>query len=353
MSSQDVGQVSYVYDLFRKMDGFSINQVYYGDFSTTVTDNILSAVEEGLSNLNEDVKLRKRIYFLTVESLQNITRHEEKANPWYKKNCFFLLQGSGTLFYITSGNYIANERIEKLRSRIEQVNSLDTDSLRAYAKELMEAGNYSGRGGAGLGIIEMARKSEHKLQYAFVPFNEKISYFYFQIKIDLSAGALPDITAADVKSFTNTQYIHQLAYNYKLNFIYSGSFFTTPSASFNAMLKHSLGALTTATASLPVQEIVQVLANNMFNSQKHASEIQEKGIFIVYEEQDHLVLIAGKQVAKNATDGKHVNNTSDELKQLTAIESAGAANGVSIQVRQELTGIDHNYDFCITQVKIV
>jgi hypothetical protein len=356
MSGQSVGQLSYVYDLFRGMDDYSINQLYHGDFSTTVTDNILSAVETCLSSINDDVKLRKRLYFLTVESLQNITRHEEKVDPLHKGNCFFLLQGTGSLFYITSGNYIANERVQKLQSRLEVVNGLDTESLRAYAKELMEAGGYSGRGGAGLGLIEMARKSEHKLQYSFVKFNDKVSYFYFQIKVNLSAQEPSTITAQDAAVFTNAQLIHQVTYNYKLDSICSGALSESKLELLKTVLKYSFNIMATTVTDTLFFDTAAALANNII---KHGvklpgnvTENSKRGIFIVQRERDHLNVITGNWVTKNnqqltELQQQLITGKTDKLGRLSAIYKA-----LSGKLKCELIITDEACDFFIINAKI-
>ena len=98
-----------------------------------------------------------------VEGLQNITRHQEvKAEVDENSGIFFIQQRDGK-YYITTGNVIENDKVEELRGKLEVVNSLDKVELKKYYKDVLTKGKLSVKGGAGLGLIEMSRKSGNKL----------------------------------------------------------------------------------------------------------------------------------------------------------------------------------------------
>jgi hypothetical protein len=86
-------------------------------------------------------------------------------------------------YRITSGNVIYNDRIESVRSKLEQINSLDKEGLKDLYKNTLSSTELSEKGGAGLGFIDMARKSGQKLEYDFYKMNDQISFFALQSKI--------------------------------------------------------------------------------------------------------------------------------------------------------------------------
>jgi uncharacterized protein (UPF0264 family) len=70
-----------------------------------------------------------------------------------------------------------------LRDRIERVNSLTKDELRQYYREILDNNRISQKGGADLGMIDMARKSGQKLDFSFTQVNDKLSFFDLTVKV--------------------------------------------------------------------------------------------------------------------------------------------------------------------------
>jgi len=52
-----------------------------------------------------------------------------------------------------------------------------------YKKQLRE-GKISGKGGAGLGLIDITRKTGNPLDYMFFPADDKNKYFVLKVKVD-------------------------------------------------------------------------------------------------------------------------------------------------------------------------
>jgi hypothetical protein len=70
-----------------------------------------------------------------------------------------------------------------LQSRIEDINSLSPEGLKERYKQVLNNGNISNKGGAGLGIIDIARKSGSKLEYKFNHHNDSLSFFSLTVRI--------------------------------------------------------------------------------------------------------------------------------------------------------------------------
>jgi len=58
------------------------------------------------------------------------------------------------------------------------------EELKTYYLEALGSSELSAKGGAGLGMIEMARKSGNRIEYSFDPVNERMSFFSLVVKID-------------------------------------------------------------------------------------------------------------------------------------------------------------------------
>lgn len=96
----------------------------------------------------------------------------------------FILGSRGKGYFLQTGNVIGNAKIDRIRDRIEHLNSLDGEGLRAFYRERMRAPRDSAcsRDG-GLGLIEIARRASSKIEYSFDPYGEGMSFFEMYVTI--------------------------------------------------------------------------------------------------------------------------------------------------------------------------
>jgi len=95
------------------------------------------------------------------------------------------LRSDDTAFYVETGNYLSAANKEKLELYLGRINSLDKDQIREYYKKTMSENGFTAKGGAGLGFIDIARKSEEILVYNFIPLGDDVYFFEFSAKIKL------------------------------------------------------------------------------------------------------------------------------------------------------------------------
>ena len=83
-----------------------------------------------------------------------------------------------------TGNYIPNDGIEVLKNRLAYVNTLDEEELRELYQQRLLKNDFSKKGTAGLGLIDIARKSKNKLEFEFIEIDEKTSFFCLDVVIE-------------------------------------------------------------------------------------------------------------------------------------------------------------------------
>jgi len=180
-------QLRLAYDLIQGIDRQNYEYIYRGKFTKTITANLLSLTETYLGKDEDTSKLKKKIYFVMVECLQNITKHQDKLKDVIgDESGILVLQKQNDRYYITTGNAIENENIPKLKGMLEKVNSMDPQDLKIYYQQMLVNGEISDKGGAGLGLIAMARKTGNKLLYDFQKVDDEFSYFYLRTEMPLS-----------------------------------------------------------------------------------------------------------------------------------------------------------------------
>jgi len=169
---------------FQELKDDSLSFIYQGSFSDEITDMVVDLTENYLPT-GGFAKMRKKVSFLMVECFQNVIRHGDKADLSHPElsTGLFITRNLGDTFYITSANLIENVNVPYLKEKLESVNILDKEDLKSLYLDILENKELSAKGGASVGLIEIARKSGQKLEFYFEAADEKYSYFYLQIKI--------------------------------------------------------------------------------------------------------------------------------------------------------------------------
>lgn len=175
-----------IYSFYRKMEHNDIMLSFKGDVTSEMLTSMLQIMETKLDNLGEQNKIKRKVYNVLVECLQNLYHHRDemmRKGIDEESAAIFMIGRNENAYNIVTGNYILTERVAGLKERIDHVNTLDKDGLKTFYKEILNNDERSEKGGGGLGIIDIARKSRQKLVYDFMEVDAKYSFFSLYIKI--------------------------------------------------------------------------------------------------------------------------------------------------------------------------
>lgn len=162
-------------------------------FKGIITEDLLSYVlqimESNMDGSNQPTQTKKRVYSILIECIQNLYYHNElrAETASFEKNqsaALIVVTRKKDDFEIKTGNYILKERAEQLAERIAYLNQLSRIELRNLYRDVLKNGEVSVKGGAGLGLIDIARKSRNKLECHFQPMDNEISFFSLNIRIN-------------------------------------------------------------------------------------------------------------------------------------------------------------------------
>ncbi|QKG80870.1 hypothetical protein FHG85_11545 [Tenuifilum thalassicum] len=131
------------------------------------------------------ITIRKKVYSAMVESLENIYKHQDIIRDNNNFQPKFELVLNKESIGLTCSNSLKKAKIPSLKSRLEKVNELDKAGLKEFYKEVILSGNVSQKGGAGLGIINIAKVTENKLDFRFEDIDDEYAYFTISIKVSL------------------------------------------------------------------------------------------------------------------------------------------------------------------------
>ncbi len=262
------------FNLFSRVEKQDFEYVYRGYFTHNITKKILVLADSNIQKSVERSTIQKRIYYIMVEGLQNITRHQDDLeNKADKYPGIFAIQKRKERYYVTTGNLVLNAKIPELKKKISKINSLEKDELKKFHKEVLRAGVISNKGGAGLGLIEMSRKSGNKLVASFELVNEEYSYFYLQTQIPTTKKEKLDSDVQDLKlrkSLISIKKLHLSLIIENIILYFNGFFNQGNLLSLLAIIKGRMNmSITTIRLSNVMVEMIQ-------NIIKHGAERSEE-----------------------------------------------------------------------------
>jgi hypothetical protein len=171
-----------IYDLFRVMTEHEIILIYQGLFDQQMIKTVMSMTEMKLGKEQVGESVRKKVFNIMIEGLQNICKHQFTAGT-VTQNPFLVISGDEGYYHIFTGNVIHGQKIAIVQEKLDHINSLTKEELKEYYKTARLNSIISEVGGAGLGFIDMARKSENRLEYRFYKINDSYSFFILHSKI--------------------------------------------------------------------------------------------------------------------------------------------------------------------------
>ena len=341
-----------IYNLFIRMENDTLAFLYQGEFSDEITDKIIDLNEHNINSTIQHSRLSNKLSFLMAECFQNIVRHGE--DPLFrvkktKKAGLFLTRHIGDNFFITSANPVANQDIDMLKNKLEEINNLGKDELKKLYIEVLSNEDFSEKGGAGLGLIEMARKSGQKIDFDFEKVDNRHSFFYMQLKLKAHSD---EMSTVDTSSFSidNAILLHNEIQGNNILVLHKGDFSQNSVIPILRMIENNLHKQ--FEKSKLKKKAFHMLVEILQNVSKHSFKVHDRheGIFVLGRNNTDYNIATGNFILNSRIDDlkEHLNHLNgldrDELVELYKVtlkdgkgtEQGGAGLGL-IDIAREST----------------
>jgi len=175
-------------DYYQDLSNGDVILAYKGSITSELINDVLEGVEKKLDDVHEESKTRKKIYNVLVESMQNLFHHIEEYHEGISEDLdpkfgVVVIEKENGLYKVTTGNFVNSTKIKFLKEKIDKINSLTKDELKDMYKFILNHQKLSAKGGGGLGLVDIARKTGNKLEYAFYNYNNNYYFFNLTIRI--------------------------------------------------------------------------------------------------------------------------------------------------------------------------
>lgn len=177
---------NFIHQFRESMMNHKISLVYEGEISQQIV-NVFSRIAEAKLDEKEHELTKRRVYHVMVECLQNICKHADDKEYSSNKDLgkgILLVGNNQSQYMVTTGNLIENHHIGTLVDTLDRVNALNPQEIKDQYKKALLNSRISDKGGAGLGFIDMIKKTGNPIQYLIKNINDEVSFLLITSRVD-------------------------------------------------------------------------------------------------------------------------------------------------------------------------
>ncbi len=159
-----------LFDLFNRLRGEGILFCFCGPTSQGILEGLGDALKQKMEREAAGSELIRRVFAVFVEQVQNVINYsaERVAGPpeaeGEMREGVVVVGRQGESCFVLVGNYVDEEEGRRLAEQVLMLRGMDKEQLKAHYKEQRRKAPPAGSKGAGLGIIETARKASRPLE---------------------------------------------------------------------------------------------------------------------------------------------------------------------------------------------
>ena len=164
---------------------------YSGPVTETVLSGVGEAIKQKLVIDDADTKTLRSVFAVFVEEMQNMIRYSaekvlssDTGSPLSEMRYGILTIGrEGDDYVAHAGNLVAHSDVKLLRERLSKIRSMNKEELRAVRKERLRGDPEEGSKGAGLGLMEIARRASKPIEFDFSDVDDEHAFFTLKVSV--------------------------------------------------------------------------------------------------------------------------------------------------------------------------
>jgi hypothetical protein len=172
-------------DLFEVKEQLRENGIlisFSGSFSHSIIEELGTAVKKYLESSESKKPAMMDVFSVYIEAAQNVRNYSERqlaagASKSDLDANIVVIARQDEHYQIYAGNAVATADVADLTTRLERLAGMDKAELKTLYKEQLRKERNPDDGGAGLGLIEMARRASEPMRYTFTPIDSGSTYF--------------------------------------------------------------------------------------------------------------------------------------------------------------------------------
>ncbi len=178
-------------DLKSKLVEHGILLTFSGPFSQEIIEVLGEAIQKHIMSDDNIKSNTLNVFSVFIEQTQNIrnylgSKRFENELPGFLNSGMVTIGKAGDRYFVASGNMSKKEDARALADKIKELNGMDKGQLKAAYKSQLKKSRIVVDGepcGAGLGLLEVARKASAPIECSIVSKNERYDYITINVYI--------------------------------------------------------------------------------------------------------------------------------------------------------------------------
>lgn len=167
-------------------NGILIN--FSGRFTQEIIEELGDAVKRYLETENTPQSYTYNVFAVFIEQTQNIknygrAKEDTELGERIAASGIVAIGKSKEGYFVSSGNLIESSDAKKLTASLDALAQLDKAQLKKLFKERMRQEVPPGAQSAGIGLIDMARRSAKPLEYAVMQIDGILAFFTLKVYV--------------------------------------------------------------------------------------------------------------------------------------------------------------------------
>jgi len=174
-------------DLQKKLQKNGVLITFSGRFTQEIIEELGDAVRKYMETESTQHKTHD-VFAVFIEQTQNVknyasSRSECAIGEKIANSGIVAIGKDKDGYFVSSGNMLVTEDVGALKEKLSIIESLDKVGLKKLYKEQMKKTLDPESTGAGLGLIDMARRASGQLHYSIQDLEEQRSFFTLKVQV--------------------------------------------------------------------------------------------------------------------------------------------------------------------------
>jgi len=173
-------------DYYEDLHNRKVLLFFSGPVSQGVVEGVAELMREKLRLEQAGAEVAQRVFAILIEQMQNIARHS--AERFTPDSATIMAHGQVAVgreddgrFYVACGNRIRNADSGGLARRMAEIQALSGPDLATRYRQARRELRPKNSLGAGLGLIDMARKAARPLDFRITALDRDTAFFAMKV----------------------------------------------------------------------------------------------------------------------------------------------------------------------------
>ncbi|MBU0934492.1 MAG: SiaB family protein kinase [Spirochaetes bacterium] len=158
---------------------------FNGAFTHNIIEEIGNAAKRHMEHRQLTRNIITDVFAVYIEQTQNVRNYmlRQGLGGGVYDSAIVIISSNAEQYFVASGNPVRQADKAELQERLDFLNRQDKDALKQLYKQQLRKPKDDSALGAGLGLIDMARRSCGPLSYSFEELDDSFVFFTLNVTI--------------------------------------------------------------------------------------------------------------------------------------------------------------------------